>query len=101
VTRVPVIIKRGPTPMLGAWVPLKRTIVFTPGVTITERLLAHELCHVTQAERHPWPLAYVTQWLLTGMSYTRMPFEVEARAAEVQPFYRAWARDLLGDHHAS
>jgi hypothetical protein len=43
--------------------------------------------------------AYVAQWVASGFSYARMPFEVEARAAEVDPFYRAWARDLIGVRH--
>jgi hypothetical protein len=95
-TRVPVRITRGLVPPgAAAWVPARRTIIIAPGAVVTERLLAHELAHVKQAETRPWPLAYALQWAVTGMSYTRMPFEVEARAAEGHAFYRAWARDLL------
>ena len=97
--RVPVTITRSPLVPNGvrAWVPLRRTIVVAPGTDLTEHLLAHELKHVEQAELHPWPAAYVWQWVRTGFNYTRMPFEVAARHAEGEPFYRAWARDLLED----
>jgi hypothetical protein len=98
VIRVPVSIKRVRwlgLPWVRAMVPLKRRILVRRDVVLTERLLAHELKHVQQAERHPWPLAYVTQWVLTGFKYRRMPFERQARAAEDAPFYRLWARDLL------
>jgi hypothetical protein len=95
--RVPVTIRHSALvpPGAAAWVPLPRLILFARAQPITERLLAHELRHVRQAEEHPWPLAYLTQWALTGFSYRRMPFEVEARKAEDEPFYRAWARDLI------
>jgi hypothetical protein len=96
--QVPVQIARVPF-LVPSWaaaqVPRKRTIWVRKDVSLSERLLAHELCHVAQAERHPWPTAYFAQWALTGFSYRDMPFEVEARAAENEPFYRAWARELL------
>jgi hypothetical protein len=78
-----------------AQVPWKRTIWVRTGVKLTPTLLAHELAHITQAERRPWPLAYFMQWVTSGFSYFNMPFEVEARRAEVDPWYRAWARDIL------
>jgi hypothetical protein len=95
--RVDVSIKRSALVPAGyaAWVPRKRRILIARGATLTERLLAHELKHVTQAERHPWPWAYLTQWARTGFSYTNMPFEIDARAAERDPQYLAWARDLM------
>jgi hypothetical protein len=95
--RVPVDLKhsRWVPPGFAAWVPEPRTIRVEVGRPLTERLLAHELCHVTQADEVPWPFAYVAQWVLTGFSYRNMPFEVEARRAENEPFYRAWARDLI------
>jgi hypothetical protein len=80
----------------SAWVPRRRTIVVARHVVLTERLLAHELVHVHQAERTLWPLAYVAQWASTGFSYATMPYEREARVAERDSFYVAWARDLLG-----
>jgi hypothetical protein len=97
-TRVPVLIqrKRFLIPMwAAAQVPWKRTIWVRTGTDLTPTLLAHELAHVQQAERHPWPLAYFMQWAATGFKYHSMPFEVEARRAEVDPWYRAWAEDLL------
>ena len=97
VTRVPVKLRRSPLVPAGftAWVPVKRTVLIRRDVEVTERLIAHELAHVRQAEAAVWPLAYVVQWLTTGMNYSTMPFEVEARRAETEPFYRAWSRDLL------
>lgn len=96
--RVPVAIKRVPF-LIPFWaaaqVPAKRTIWVRSGVKLTPTLLAHELAHVQQAERHPWPLAYFMQWASSGFKYHSMPFEVEARKAEVDPWYRSWAEDLL------
>jgi hypothetical protein len=96
-TRVPVNMRRSHLvpPGFAAWVPLRRTILIKPGAEASERRIAHELVHVHQAERSLWPLAYVIQWAATGFSYKRMPYEVEARASQNEPFYRAWARDLL------
>ena len=97
-TRVPVRIKRVPF-LIPTWaaamVPTKRTILVRTGVTLTQRLLAHELAHVAQAEKHPWPLAYFAQWAASGFSYFNMPFEVEARRASREPWYLAWASDIL------
>ena len=96
--RVPVSIKRVrwlALPWVRAMVPRKRVILVRRDVALTERLLAHELAHVIQAERHPWPLAYFAQWVASGFSYTNMPFEVEARKAEREPWYLAWANDIL------
>jgi hypothetical protein len=69
--------------------------VVRPGVPLSRRLLAHELCHVLQAERHAWPFAYVWQWMQYGFSYYRMPFEVEAREAERDDAFLAWADSVL------
>ena len=97
VTRVPVNMRRSilVPPGFAAWVPVRRTILIARGAEVSERLVAHECVHLLQAERHVWPAAYVWQWLTTGLSYTRMRYEVEARAAESEPFYRAWAAALL------
>lgn len=97
-TRVPVTIKRVPFLIpfwAAAMVPARRVIWVRHNVTLDVTLLAHELVHVLQAERHPWPAAYVSQWFLTGMDYHAMPFEVEARRGAKEPFYRAWAAQLL------
>jgi hypothetical protein len=97
-TRVPATIKRVRF-LIPFWaasqVPAKRTIWVKRGIALTPTLLAHELAHVQQAERHLWPLAYFMQWATSGFRYFNMPFEVEARRAEVDPWYRAWARDIL------
>lgn len=101
--RVPVTLRVSwfVPPWAGAWVPWRRAIIVRRREYVTPTLVAHELAHVLQAEaaaaRLPWPwaLVYAWQWLVTGMRYSSMPFEVEARAAESEPFYRAWARDLL------
>ena len=82
----------------AAWVPMRRCVLIGQRVVVTERLLAHELCHVHQAEESVWPLAYVTQWLANGMKYTTMPYERQARAAETIPFYLEWATDLIKEH---
>ena len=98
--RVPVSIRRVRF-MIPRWaasmVPARRTILVRQGLLLSAPLLAHELAHVTQAETRAWPLAYFAQWVASGFSYHRMPFEVEARRAEVDPWYRAWARALLDD----
>ena len=97
-TRVPVAIQRKRF-LIPAWaaaqVPWGRTIWVRSGVKLTPALLAHELCHVQQAERHPWPLAYFMQWAASGFSYFNMPFEVEARKAAKEPWYLSWANDIL------
>jgi hypothetical protein len=95
--RVPVTIRRSHLvpPGFAGWVPLKRTVLIARGQPLTERLLAHELCHVRQAEEAIWPLAYLIQWAHSGFSYSRMAYEVEARAAERCPWHLTWARDLM------
>ena len=98
-TRVPVTIRRAWVPPgFAAWVPKPRTIIVGHNVVLTQRLLAHEHAHVLQAEEYRWPSAYVWQWITTGFSYTRMPFEVEARSAEKNIWYLAWACDLMKAH---
>ena len=95
---VPVNLVRS-VPIGGDWVaaqvPFKRTIWVRPGVPLTRRLVAHELRHVMQAERHAWPIAYFWQWFTTGRNYHTMPFEVEARAAERDPQYLKWADEVI------
>lgn len=97
-TKIPVHLTYS-TPLGGAWVaaqvPFKRTIWVRPGTPLTTRLIAHELRHVIQAETRPWPLAYFWQWLTTGRNYHTMPFEREARAAETDPFYLDWAKEVI------
>ena len=68
----------------AAAVTLGRTIIVHPNVRITGRLLRHELAHVQQWQRHPltFPARYVINHIRYG--YAANPYEVEARAAELQ-----------------
>ena len=95
--RVPVrvIQTNAVPPGAAAWVPKKRTILVRPQHARNKRLMAHELQHVRQAEKAAWPLAYVIQWMRSGFSYTNMPYEVEARAAETQPHMLQWADEVI------
>ena len=98
-TRVPVkVITRGIVPPgAAAWVPLPRTIVFKRPEWINERLMAHELAHVSQWERHGWwfPVLYVWGWARAGFSYSENTFEREARALERNQCYLSWAREVM------
>lgn len=83
---------------VASMVPAKGVIWVRQGHPLSVRMLAHELCHILQAERtQNWALAYVAQWLQSGMDYDRMPYEIEARKAEKEPFFRAWAQDLIAE----
>lgn len=66
----------------AAAVTLGNTIIVHPRVTLTGRLLRHELAHVRQWQRYPitFPARYVINHLRYG--YEANPYEVEARAAE-------------------
>lgn len=66
----------------AAAVTLGRTILVHPRAALTERLLRHELAHVSQWERQPhaFPFHYVLSHIRHG--YGDNPFEAEARAAE-------------------
>lgn len=75
----------------------RHCILLRRGVTLTERLLAHELVHVSQwlsLGIFPFICQYVKGLLRYG--YTRHPLELEARAAEQDEAYREWARHVLG-----
>lgn len=60
-----------------------------------ERLIAHELCHVVQWHVHKdgFRTLYTKQILVYG--YEHAPLEIACRRLEHDPFYRAWARDLI------
>ena len=68
----------------AAAVTLGRTIIVHPNVQLTNRLLRHELAHVRQWQRHPltFPARYLMNHIRHG--YDANPYEVEARAAELQ-----------------
>jgi hypothetical protein len=97
--QVPVEIRFGwVPPRATAWVPRPRTIIIRKDTYLTAYLLAHELAHVMQWERHGWsfPLLYVWEWVKAGFVYSRIPFEVEARRASINEWYAGWATDLMG-----
>jgi hypothetical protein len=88
-----VVIRAGRwLPLIGGWlaghgraaaaVTIGSTIVVYPEVTLTGRLLRHELAHVRQWQQRPlaFPLHYA--WLHMRHGYSANPYEVEARAAE-------------------
>ncbi len=64
---------------------------------ITVRDLAHALRHVIHREELGWRYlpVYVWFWLLAGGRHSRHRMENEARAAETDPWYLAWAVDLI------
>lgn len=66
----------------AAAVTLGRTVLVRPGTLLTERLVRHELAHVTQWNRHPvtFPFRYIGAHIRHG--YQDNPYEREARAAE-------------------
>jgi hypothetical protein len=80
-------------PALGGWlsgmrapaaaVALGDAILIHPEVRLTRGLLRHELAHVRQWQQRPltFPLRYVLRHLRHG--YEKNPYEVEARAAEL------------------
>ena len=66
-----------------------------PESLVSDRLIRHELVHVDQCAEYliwgQWWLAiprfwavYVWQWIWVGFNYGKMPFEIEAKAAERQ-----------------
>jgi len=61
-------------------------------------LVAHELRHIVQWNEHGpgYLIAYNAQVATHG--YHDAPYEVDARAAEMDPWYRAWARDVIAAH---
>ena len=79
----------------AAQVIMPRRVFVRKGVRLSERLLAHELCHVVQWEREG--LAFAGRYLFSVLrhGYHNSPYEIEARQAESEPFYRQWACDVL------
>ena len=99
-TRVPVTVARAHV-LIPFWARAQvlrpREILVRHGVELDARLLAHELAHVIQRERlgRWFDLVYVWQWATVGFRYSRIPLEVEARAAEVNRWYLAWASGVM------
>ena len=75
-------------------ITLGRNIYFVYRRTqITETFMKHELKHVEQYSRFrlfgwwwisipPWLVVYVVQWIFAGFRYSKIPYELEAVAAE-------------------
>ena len=68
----------------AAAVTLGRTIIVHPSVSVSSRLMKHELEHVRQWRDLGWrfPVKYVLNHFQHG--YRNNPFEVEARSAETR-----------------
>ena len=74
---------RGPFGFIGGSRESREwTLLVRPGTPLTERLVRHELAHVTQWNRHPvtFPFRYIGAHIRHG--YQDNPYEREARAAE-------------------
>ena len=98
-TRVPVTIE-WVNKLWPGWVASRvsnRTIYVCKGVRLTEAFLAHELRHVVQRDELGWRFlfAYLAGHVLGGFSHAGNWMENEARAAERDPAYLTWARELL------
>jgi hypothetical protein len=79
-----------------------RVILIRRGAAVTEQLLAHELAHVLQWRLMgilPFMFYYLKYFVRHG--YQNHPLERQARAAEEQDFYRAWARRMLSSSSGS
>lgn len=76
-----------------------RTIYVRKGITLTPKFLAHELRHIVQRNELGWRFlfAYLAHYALAGFNYAGSRMEQEARAAESDPAYLAWAHELLRD----
>ena len=86
--------------LFPAWVgaTISNNIIYVREDTLlTEELLAHELCHLGQRVRLGWRFlfVYLWQWASVGFRYYWIPLEVAARAAESDPYYLGWAREVL------
>jgi hypothetical protein len=71
-------------------------ILIRRGVTVTEKLLAHELAHVRQWQTRglvPFLWHYLTGLIRYG--YQDHPLELEARAAEHNPSFLHDARQII------
>lgn len=96
VTAVVVRVERLFPPWVGATIS-NNIIYVRRDVTLSVHLLAHELCHLHQRQRLGWRFlfVYLWQWANVGFRYYWIPLEVAARAAESDPYYLGWAREVL------
>jgi hypothetical protein len=67
----------------AAAVTLGDTIVVHPESALSARLLRHELAHVRQWRQQPWSFAWRYAWNHLRYGYRDNPYEVAARAAEL------------------
>jgi len=84
-----------------AWVPNSKTILVKEKKYAKNiRLIAHELCHCSQAKKLG-PLfipVYILRWVFAGFSYYNHPMEIEARAAELDPNYIEWSKETIKEN---
>jgi len=98
--RIPVRIRIVPF-LIPTWaaaqVILPNVILIKRGTSITRALIAHELTHVKQWNAYGimFPLLYM--WQLARHGYAGNRFEIEARAAERNSAYLAWADDIIAE----
>ena len=63
-----------------------RTIYVLPVFLHDERLQRHEMAHLAQMERDGWLRFWVQcVWWYFSRGYDASPYEIEARAAEIDP----------------
>lgn len=77
-----------------AQVIMPRVIFVRKNISLTGRLLAHELCHVMQWEENNWTFVFRYLWSVRN-GYKNSKYEAEAHRAESNPFYLKWAEELL------
>ena len=71
------------------------TILLLRGNETNTRLVAHELAHTVQWRLHGAAFRTLYAKQLVTYGYQNMPLEVRAREAESDPWYLAWAEDLI------
>lgn len=89
-------INCGLAPRCEAQVRSMNEIYALRGYEDNLNLIAHELVHTVQWREYGavgFPIAYALQVVSYG--YQDAPFEVEARELANDPWYEAWAADLI------
>jgi hypothetical protein len=91
IVRVPFLI-----PNWAAGQAWPGTVLVKRGAAISRRFLAHELRHVDQWRERLY-VGFAIQYLyqLARFGYWKHPLEVDARNAEADPYYLAWADRVL------
>lgn len=77
-----------------------RKIYWREDIPLSVSGVAHELRHVWDRHRLGWRFLgwYLLGWLCAGLSYRGNRFEELAREAEDDPFFLAWAIDVIDAH---